>query len=201
MIQVQIDGAPLTADIGAMNNMGDLLELVKATIDPDSIITSIEFNGESLNEGDWSLPLSAHRGRVLEIRTGTKQAYLLERVSLAPDIVEKISEEFRIAGDAYRSGQMPAGNTQLSTAVDDLGAFVNWYSSLLSMDVGTMGSSKTDFHGQVDLLRTICEQILQQQLYNSWWVLAETISTRLNPKLDEIKTLCTQISSSVAAPN
>ena len=127
MIQVQIDGAPLRADIAGMNNMGDLLELVKATIDPDSIITSIEFNGQTLEDGDWSLPLSAHRDRVLEIRTGAKSAYLAERIGLAPDIIGKIAEEFGLAGDSYRSGQLPNGNNQLTVAVDDLSAFVNWY--------------------------------------------------------------------------
>ena len=84
MIQVHIDGSPLQADIGAMNTMGDLIELVKATIDPDTIITSVEFNGQALSDGDWSMPLSAQRGRTLEIRTGTKRAYVYERITLAP---------------------------------------------------------------------------------------------------------------------
>src|SRR5262245_5603503 len=145
MIQVQIDGNPLQADLGGMNTMGDLIELVKATIDPDTIITSMEFSGEALSESDWSMPLTAHRGKILQIRTGTKQAYMFERISLAPDIVQKIVEEFGKASEAYRGGQSPAGNSMLGTAVDDLSAFVGWYDSLLGMDNFSLAKPRGEF--------------------------------------------------------
>ncbi len=200
MIQVQVDGSPLQADLGTLSSMGDVLELVKATIDPDSIITSIQFNGESLSDADWTLPLSAHRGRMLQIRTGGKREYLAERIGLAPQILERITEEFADAGGSYRSGFSPNGNSQLGTAVEDLSAFVNWFVALLNMDPPRLAPSQQRFSDAVGQLHKVCEQMLQQQLYNSWWAISETINTKLTPKLNEIRSLCDEISQSLNAP-
>lgn len=201
MIQVHVDGAPLSADFGGMNTMGDLLELVKASIDPDTIITAIELNGETLSESEWNLPLSAHRDRTLQIKTGTKREYLGERLLLSRDIVEQIVAEFADAGDAYRKGFSPDGNTKLSRAVDDLGAFVTWYDSILDMCGTEVQDGRKQFLAFVTSLQQVCESILQQQLFNSWWVLSETINKRLNPQLEEIKTLCTKIADEIGRPS
>jgi hypothetical protein len=195
MMNIQVDGSPLQMDLGGIKTMGDLLELVKTSIDPDTMIISIEFEGRPLADSDWTLPLSNQRGRTLEIKTGTKRSYLSERFSASAAIVEQIVNEFADAGDSYRSGMSPDGNVKLGRAVDDLGAFVNWYSSLLSMDQEALRKQSELFTAQVDGLQAICEQILQQQLYNSWWVLAETIQSRLNPKLEEIRSLCGDVAS------
>ena len=200
MIQVQVDGNPLQADLGALNSMGDVLELVKTTIDPDSIITSIQFNGETLSDSDWTLPLSAHRGRMLQIKTGGKREYLAERIALAPEIVERITEEFAEAGGSYRSGFSPNGNSQLGTAVTDLSAFVNWFASLMAMDERLLGDANKQFSAEVGSLHKVCEQMLQQQLYNSWWAISETINSKLTPKLLEIRQLCDQIAQTLRNP-
>lgn len=196
MIQVQVDGNPLSTDIGGMSSLGDLLELVKSNIDPDTIITSVEFNGEALTESEWNLPLAAHRGRVLDIRTGTKKGYLFDRLASATDIVARIIAEFADAGDAYRKGFSPDGNAKLARAVDDLGAFVTWYDSLLGMSETDTSETRQEFLDLVNSLQKICEQIIQQQLFNSWWVLSETINTKLNPSLEEIRKLCERVASS-----
>ncbi|MFN8388680.1 MAG: hypothetical protein U0136_00145 [Bdellovibrionota bacterium] len=197
MINIQVDGSALQVDLGGIKTMGDLLELVKSSIDPDTMITAIEFNGQTLSDSDWTLPLNQQTGRTLEISTGTKRAYLSERFAASASILDEIIKEFAAAGDSYRSGSSPDGNAKLSQAVEDLGAFVNWYSSLLSMDPESYVQQTNAYNDQVDGLQKICEQILQQQLYNSWWVLAETIKTRLNPKLEEIRGLCTQLADTV----
>jgi len=194
MIQVQVDGSPMHADFGGVRTMGDLLELVKASIDPDYIITAVELEGKVLKDNEWSMPLSAQTDRQLQILTGSRQAFVKQRLETSVDILGQIVAEFTDAGNSYRKGFSPEGNTGLARAVDDLGAFVTWYDSLLTMGHGPIQQAQVEFRGQVNELQKVCEQIIQQQLYNSWWALAETISSRLAPQLEEIKVLCGKIS-------
>ena len=196
MMNVQIDGTPFQGNIADIKTMGDLLELIKASIDPDTMITVIEFNGEALTDADWNAPLNQQNGRVLDVRTGTKRAYVGERLAASAAILEQIENEFADAGNSYRGGFSPDGNSKLSHAVDDLGAFVQWYNGLLTMDE-VLENQRVEFMSKVDALQKICEQIVQQQLYNSWWVLAETINTRLNPKLQEMRGLCSEVAQTM----
>lgn len=186
MIHVQVDGNPVHADVNAMRTMGDLIEFVKTTIDPDTMITSILFNGESLSELDWNTPLAQHRDRRLEVLTGTKQRYLAERFSAAQDIATQVITGFRQAADGYRVGNYAEGNQRLSSSVEDLLAFVNWLNAMLGLDEDRFASQYREFTSHVDVIREISEQLLQQQLYSAWWVLAEMITNKLIPELEAI---------------
>lgn len=190
MITVQVDGSPLPADLVSMKTMGDLVEFVKASIDPDTMITNMTFSGTPLSENDWNMPLSYHRGRTLEVSTGSRQAYLTDRLETAISIIDQIQTSFAQIADTYRNGDWPEGNKQMSSILRDLNAFVGWYVSILEMDpVGLQGPLE-DFDFQVRELKDVCEELFQQQLYNSWWAVAETITNKLQPVLQSIGEIC-----------
>ncbi len=199
MITVQVDGTAMLTEIGDMKTLGDLVELIKATIDPDAIITSMSFGGDVLRDRDWMSPLATHTGRTLEVTTGSKRTFLADRMKTAEFFIDQITGEFIEASSLYQNGNFEKGNGNFATAVEDLLAFVNWYNSLLLVDEQGLARELTEFEVHVNEIKKTCEQLLQQQLYQSWWVLAETVKTRLKPQLDNLRAYC--LENAAAAQN
>lgn len=190
MISVKVDNQDFITDIGELKTMGDLIELIKATIDPDCIITSLTLAGEPLKDSDWRVPLSVHGEGVLEVTTGDKNEYLSDRLATAENYLSQIIDEFARASELYRSGSVDEANTTLATAVDDLLAFVNWYLALLSVKPEQVASQIQEFDSQIREIKDVCEQLLQQQMFQSWVILGETLQSRLEPQLMKLKSFC-----------
>ena len=76
MITVKVDGQVLPLELSGIRTMGELVELIKMNIDPDSVISARTIGGRDLVESDWRAPLSVHGGARLEIATATKQQFL-----------------------------------------------------------------------------------------------------------------------------
>ena len=93
MINVTINSQPLSADIGHINNMADLVEFVKANIDPTSIITDLQLNGKALSDIDWRMPLSVQGNAELAVTTGSQKEFVQERLKTASLYVEHIINE------------------------------------------------------------------------------------------------------------
>ncbi len=201
MIDVKVDGQNFTADMGSVGTMGDLVELVKASIDPDTIITQMVLEGKPLADDDWRSPLHSHGSATLEIATGEKEKYLLERMATAESYLAQIIEEFsQVAGD-YSDGKSDEANTMLAVAVDDLLAFVNWYLTLLSVEPVRMQTEIEAFNVHIMSTQEICQQLLQQQMFQSWWALGETIGAKLIPELESLKQFCEANSTKITLTN
>lgn len=190
MIDVKVDGQAFAADVSSMSTMGDLIELIKASIDPDTIITQMILSGKPLSDADWRSPLNAHRDAILEIATGDKHAYLIERMGTAEHYLTQIVEEFTQSANGYREGKQEDANALLASSVDDLLAFVNWYLTLLSVEPVQMQREIETFNTHIQSIQEICQQLLQQQMFQSWWALGETITAKLIPELQSLKEFC-----------
>ncbi len=44
-----------------------------------------------------------------------------------------------------------------------------------------------DIRPQTDEIAEVCKNICQQQLYQSWWAIGETLEKELEPKLDQLE--------------
>jgi hypothetical protein len=190
MISVKVDSQDFPADISHLRTMGDLVELIKATIDPDSIITSMALAGQPITEADWQAPLTSHAQGVLEIATGEKKQYISDRLASAEHYLFQILDEFNQASAKYGEGSSNEANTLLSTAVEDLLAFINWYLALLSVDPISFKDEIESFNVYIKDIQVICEQLVQQQMFQSWTALGETIRTKLEPELSNLKRFC-----------
>ena len=190
MITVRVDSHDLPADIGSLKTMGDLIELVKASIDPEVIITSLNIGGKPLSEQDWQMPLSVHRDTILEITTGDKGAYVTERLGQSEEHLTHIIAEFEQSSSHFRSSEADNGNRLFATAVDDLLAFLNWYVSLLALEGNAREAQLTQFQAQLGAIKDTCDQLVQQQMYHSWWALGETLQSKLLPLLLQMKEFC-----------
>jgi hypothetical protein len=81
---------------------------------------------------------------------------------------------------------MNTGNRMLIEAVNTARAFFEWYGTLLEL-VPEEERGHYDISKYVAEISSICKTICQQQLYQSWWALGETIEKELEPKLDKLE--------------
>ena len=197
MIQIFVNERPFSADLTVVKSLGELVELVKASIDPDTIITSLMLNGQPPSDTDWRVPLALHDGKKFEVTTGSRKEYLNDRLAAASLYLDQIMAKFKDTSRLFREGNVTEGNSSLRAAVTDLQAFVQWYGTLLQLGSTLAAEPVTRFKESVTVLTGVCEQLLQQQLYRAWWALAETIEQKLEPQLDQLKSRCLAVYSSV----
>ena len=194
MLSVKVDNQEFSADFSKMRSMNDLIELIKATIDPDKIIVGIELNNEPLSEADWNTPLNTMLNAVqnaeLSVMSGNVQDYMKDRFTVAEPYLQHIMAKFSDASQQYRGGQFENANKQLSTAVQDLLAFLNWYMAVMQMKPESYRTEIGEFNNYVKNLQGVCEGMVQQQMFQAWWALGDTLQSKLTPSLDSLKTFC-----------
>ncbi len=193
MFTVHLNGSEFPAPVAGLRNIAEVVELVKASIDPDSIIVDLQLNGQSLQEPDWQNSLAAHQSSVLEVATGRKEDFVSDRLAQSPQIVDMVLGRFQEARSSFSTGAVSAGNTTLGGALRDLKAFLDWYNTVLQMMPAHWQAHKDTFLAQISTLNKTCEEMMQQQLYQSWWAIGETIQNKLAPQLTDLKRLCSSL--------
>jgi hypothetical protein len=189
MVAVRINGseAPLRTD--GLGRVSDLVELIKSLIDPDHMITSIMVDGRDLEDMEWEMNPTQFGTKILEVETGTPEQFVRDRLSQSADVVRTCYMEFRGARKCFQCGDMHNGNQGLLRAVNILKAFFEWYGTISEL-VPVDRRSSIDMASQTTDITETCKRICQQQLYQSWWALGETIEKELEPKLDKLEDFC-----------
>jgi len=195
MINVVIDGKPMTADIGHINAMTDLVEFIKANIDPTTIITDMRLNEKALSDIDWRMPLSVQGDAVLEIITGAQGDFITERLETSSSYLAHIILEFDDVYETFQEGITTEGNKKMGQAVNDLNAFLQWYRTILSMLPPSEQKQIFVFNEVIKKITVTCEKLHQQQLYQSWWAIGDTVHHELIPELQELTTTCTSFAA------
>lgn len=199
MVRVTINGEETAMQVEDLPKVTDIVELIKSTIDPDHMITQILIDGSELDEGDWSKsPSQLGETAIIEIETGTPTEFVATRFSMSSDIVKACFLEFREARKSFQDGNMQDGNQQLGAAVNTLQAFLEWYCSLIDL-VPVENQLEYDISERMESITEICKKICQQQLYQSWWALGESIKESLEPKLEDLEDFCRKFRQARAA--
>ncbi|MCB0359477.1 MAG: hypothetical protein KDD44_07565 [Bdellovibrionales bacterium] len=196
MVTVRINGEESLPSIDRIGTMGDLVEFVKANIDPDEIIVGLQLQGKDLSDADWRVPLSVQGDAVLDVTTGTRGEYLDDRLKSAPEILEAIVTQLAESREFFQNGNNERGNELFSKTADDMRAFFGWYSSVLSLLPDHADQHTEAMNQVVEAVGETCEKLVQQQLYHSWWALGETIESRLEPQLGELRAICERLATS-----
>src|SRR4051812_18524813 len=102
MITVRINGenAPLKTD--GLGKIADIVELIKANIDPEHMITGILLNGKELSDEDWMSTTTQHGTAIMEVETGTAEGFVTERMGQASEIVRSCFVQFREARKEFQ---------------------------------------------------------------------------------------------------
>lgn len=190
MINIKINGQDSEINnTASASKVTDLVELIKSVIDPDHMITSLLVNGRDLNEDEWYSSVNQLGTSIIEVETGTPEEFVAERLSRSSEIVRACYVEFRDARKSFQDGDMAGGNHKLVVAVNTLKAFFEWYKTLLSL---VPENNRTHFNmdSQIADISETCKRICQQQLYQSWWALGESLEKDLEPKLDNLEDFC-----------
>jgi len=194
MVSVRINGAESGIQSGGLSKFPELVELIKANIDPAHMITSILIDGRLPTEEEWNANLSQFGTAIIEVETGLPQDYVAAQMSQAADVVQSCFVQFRAARQCFQAGEMIDGNRALVQAVNTTKAFFDWYSTLLQLLTADQ-KALYDIEGQVKEISDCCKRICQQQLYQSWWALGETLEKELEPKLDKLETFFRNLKS------
>jgi len=189
MVSVQINGE--TAPIQANNcgQMAEVVELIKSVIDPEHMITSILLNGEQFEDSDWSRSMNTLDTALIEVETGNQHEFVFDRLVRSDQIVQSCLLEFRGARGKFQSGQSVEGNKQLVEAVQALQAFFQWYGTLVEL-LPEENRIAFDLTEEVNEISETCKSICQQQLYQSWWALGESLEQKLEPQLETLVERC-----------
>jgi len=187
MFQIQLNGQQSGLKASTLPRMTDVVELIKSSIDPTHVITALRINGRDLTESEWiAAPTQFSSTDILEVVTTTPQEFLRDRTEATPNLIENTFILFRSARQSFQAGMNDEGNKILMIGVRDLKAFFEWY-GLLQAVVPAADKAKYDITKQVTELTTICHEICQQQMYQSWWALGKTIQEKLEPVLDSLE--------------
>ena len=185
-MRVIINGQESSIKGTELPKVADMVELIKASIDPAHMITQLLLNGKELDDKDWSAPCGAFETAIVEVETDTPARFIEDRLSKSSAVVQACYMEFRDARKSFQSGDMQRGNQQLMTAVNTARAFFEWYGVIFEL-VSPEQRPTYDISAQVTEISAICKRICQQQLYQSWWALGETLEKELEPKLDKLE--------------
>ncbi len=188
-VSVKINGEDSSITGNSVPRVVDLIELIKAQIDPDHMITRILLNGKELDEKEWFASTNTLGTSIFEIDTGSPQAYIADRLSQSADIVRACYIDFRDARKFFQAGDMQSGNGKLVQGVTTLKAFFEWFSSLTDL-IEEPKREKFDITEQVEQISESCKKACQHQLYQSWWALGETLEKEIEPQLDKLEDFC-----------
>ncbi|MCB0329204.1 MAG: hypothetical protein KDD70_06060 [Bdellovibrionales bacterium] len=189
MVSVRINGEEAPIQAANCSQMADVVELIKSIIDPDHMITAITLDGQPFDDNDWGMPVNQLETAIVEVETGEPFQFVHDRLSKSGNIVQSCFLEFRAARQKFQDGKSVEGNKQLVGAVQALQAFFQWYGTLLEL-VPLDKRDNFDLTKEVEDLSETCKAICQQQLYQSWWALGESIQQKLEPQLDELEKRC-----------
>lgn len=189
MVSIIVNGGEAPVKTEGLQKIADLVELIKASIDPEHMITQILLNGRELSEQDWTTSVNSYDTAIIEFETGTPESFVAARMAQASEIVREAFLMFRDARKAFQDGKMQDGNRRLVKAVDVLQAFFGWYGAMMDL-VPEKDRAQYDISTQVRELSDTCKKICQQQLYQSWWALGECLEKDLEPKLDRLEDFC-----------
>lgn len=189
MVSVRINGSDSAVKSEGLPKVADLVELIKSQIDPEHMITGILIDGRDLAEDEWYANVNQLGTSIIEVETGTPEEFVSSRLGRSSDIIRACYMEFRDSRKSFQSGDMNLGNQKLVTAVNTLKAFFEWYNTLLSL-VPVQKRSNFEIEKHTLEIMESCQRICQQQMYQSWWALGESLEKDLEPKLDSLEDFC-----------
>jgi len=198
MVSVRINGQQSEVPVHAGLKVGDLVELIKSVIDPEHMITSFRIDGSDLSDQDWNSTLGAFGTSIVEFETGDPTQYVLNKIAVAPEVIQACAMAFREARVSFKQlGTMNLGqeynvilkkaNEQFSEAAKTLQAFFEWYDANTKL-INAEDRAQFSVDSFMLKIAEVGSRMNQQQMYQSWWALTETVQRELEPVLNELET-------------
>ncbi|MDR2337352.1 MAG: hypothetical protein LBE20_01735 [Deltaproteobacteria bacterium] len=179
MLTVNLDGQNFPFEPLAVQNINELIELVKLNINSEKLISDINLQGQNISEVEYRAPLRIHRNSVLEINTVSREEFVNQRLELAQAYLEVIANKFQLVQPTYEELGQEQAAVCLADAINDLTYFFNWFYAILETDGQRFQNSKAEIDETVKKLTEICERVVEQQLADAWQDVCTLIDAEL----------------------
>jgi hypothetical protein len=189
MLQIMVDNTELKLEISRMRTMAELVEYIKSSIDPDTIILSLTRDELPLSDNDWSVPLTSFGESKVEVMTGSKMEFVQDRLKMSESLVDQIYESFTDLSKLFKHGMEDQAHEPFAHSLNDLNAFVGWLYSVFSVDAELFGDEIIEFEGIVDDLKKICVDIQRYQMQQAWWNIGDVLDLKVISNLEQMKEL------------
>lgn len=191
-MKIKINGEFIEVPLEGVSKISDLLELLRAYIDPEHIVVAVSLNGRELTDSEWNKAPASFADGSLELKSDLVDNYIKGRISEAPNVVQACFIQFRDARKTFQQGDSTKANQKLTVAVGTLKAFFEWYDTIMQL-VDEPKRTSLNVEKFTTKITTACTKICDQQLHQAWWETAQTIEDSLEPALDELETFCRSI--------
>ena len=189
MIHIKLNDNEFNVPMQGVSTLGELVEYVKSSIDPDTIIVSLTKDDQPLSEIDWRNPISLQSEMTLNFMTGSKTDFIKDRLDLGVELIKSFEEKIDICSQAFKQLRVHTANKEFSVFIDDLNAFVTWLHSIYSMDEGKYERELIAYNEIVIKLEKVCVTLQDKQMSSSWWALGDTLLNQMLPLIHEMKSL------------
>lgn len=187
MPQVILDNAEVNFEFSRLRTVGELIEYIKTSIDPDAIILSLTKDDEPLNDSDWMMPLQAFNESRFDITTGSKNDFIKQRLEMVDDLIEELYLNFSEIIKLFKHGAEQEAHEPFSATLNDLNAFVGWLHSIYSVDEETFQLEASQYEKVIEDLKIACVDIQSYQIQQSWWNLGDVLDLKVLSILEQIK--------------
>ena len=189
MVQVKVNNSEMPVPTQQLNTVTELVEYVKSSIDPETIIVSLTKNDAPLSDLDWRDPISPQEDITLNFITGLKSDFVSERLSIASEVATSLIEKLEACAQGFKQMRVHSANTEFLGFVSDLDAYISWLNSIYTLQEDMFSSELEQYHELVHELELVCLKLQDQQITSSWWGLGDTLITDLAPLIKNIKTM------------
>ncbi len=192
MLQVMVDNSELSFEASRLRTVGELVEYIKSSIDPDAIILSLTKDDEPLSENDWMMPLQSFNQSRFDIVTGSKNDFVKNRLEMVEPILEEMHHNFSEISRFFKQGEEEKGHEPFASSLNDLNAFVGWLHSVYLVDEELFSMELQEFEAIIEGLKKTCLDVQAYQMQQSWWNLGDILDLKVLSTLEQIREMNTR---------
>jgi len=189
MLQVMVDNNELSFEASRLGTVGELIDYIKANIDPDAIILSLTKDESPLSDNDWLMPLASFKESKFEIVTGSKVDFIRNRLEMVDSLVMEICENISNISNSFKRGLENQAHESFASSLNDLNAFVTWLHSIYLIDEEMFSSNIKEFEKIIEDLKGTCLDIQTCQMQQSWWNLGDILDVKVIATLNKINSM------------
>jgi hypothetical protein len=187
MPNIMVDNTELNLEVSKLRTVAELVEYIKSSIDPDSIILTLTKDDEPLSENDWIMPLQSFRQSKFKITTGSKGEFVRERLEMVDAVINEMYDSFSRISKLFKHGVEDEAHEPFAQSLNDLNAFVGWLHSVYSVDEEIFGQEISEFEIIIEELKNSCVDVQSFQMQQSWWNLGDVLDLKILSTLEQIR--------------
>jgi hypothetical protein len=184
-----VDNNELSFEASRLGTVGELIDYIKANIDPDAIILSLTKDESPLSDNDWLMPLASFKESKFEIVTGSKVDFIRNRLEMVDSLVMEICENISNISNSFKRGLENQAHESFASSLNDLNAFVTWLHSIYLIDEEMFSSNIKEFEKIIEDLKGTCLDIQTCQMQQSWWNLGDILDVKVIATLNKINSM------------